>query len=99
MFPCVRATRHQTHDGGHDLFPSLAPEGDIMVTKTAPESQKMDGQNQAASDASEKPIAELKDVCDAAYQGFCEYAKSKPETIALWCLGIGFVLGWKLKPW
>jgi hypothetical protein len=28
-----------------------------------------------------------------------EYARHKPETAALWCLGIGFVLGWKLKPW
>lgn|GEM_PF-541798 len=28
-----------------------------------------------------------------------EYARSNPGTTALWCLGIGFVLGWKLKPW
>ncbi len=28
-----------------------------------------------------------------------EYAREKPEAAALWCLGIGFVLGWKLKPW
>ena len=28
-----------------------------------------------------------------------EYAKEKPEVAALWCLGIGFILGWKLKPW
>ena len=28
-----------------------------------------------------------------------EYARQKPEVAALWCLGIGFVLGWKLKPW
>ena len=27
------------------------------------------------------------------------YAKEKPISLALWCLGIGFVLGWKLKPW
>lgn len=27
------------------------------------------------------------------------YAREKPEAAALWCLGIGFVLGWKLKPW
>jgi hypothetical protein len=27
------------------------------------------------------------------------YAREKPEVIALWCFGIGFVLGWKLKPW
>jgi len=23
----------------------------------------------------------------------------EPEILALWCFGIGFVLGWKLKPW
>jgi hypothetical protein len=28
-----------------------------------------------------------------------EYARRKPEVAALWCFGIGFVLGWKLKPW
>jgi len=28
-----------------------------------------------------------------------EYARENPETAALWCLGIGFVLGWKLKIW
>lgn len=28
-----------------------------------------------------------------------EYAQENPEATALWCLGIGFVLGWKLKPW
>lgn len=28
-----------------------------------------------------------------------EYAHSNPESAALWCLGIGFVLGWRLKPW
>lgn len=28
-----------------------------------------------------------------------EYAREKPEVAAMWCFGIGFVLGWKLKPW
>lgn len=28
-----------------------------------------------------------------------EYARENPTAAALWCLGIGFVLGWKLKPW
>jgi len=27
-----------------------------------------------------------------------QYAREKPG-IAIWCFGIGFVLGWKLKPW
>jgi hypothetical protein len=28
-----------------------------------------------------------------------EYARERPEVVAMWCFGIGFVLGWKLKPW
>ncbi len=28
-----------------------------------------------------------------------EYARHRPEVAAMWCFGIGFVLGWKLKPW
>lgn len=28
-----------------------------------------------------------------------QYAKEQPEMAALWCLGLGFVLGWKLRPW
>jgi hypothetical protein len=27
------------------------------------------------------------------------YASENPAEAALWCFGIGFVLGWKLKPW
>jgi hypothetical protein len=27
------------------------------------------------------------------------YARQRPETFALACLGVGFVLGWRLKPW
>ncbi len=30
---------------------------------------------------------------------FKRYAHEKPEVLALCCLGVGFVLGWKLKPW
>lgn len=28
-----------------------------------------------------------------------QYARERPAVVAAWCLGIGFVLGWKLKPW
>ncbi len=27
------------------------------------------------------------------------YARQRPEVAAMWCFGIGFVLGWRLKPW
>jgi hypothetical protein len=28
-----------------------------------------------------------------------DYARAKPVSFALWTFGIGFALGWKLKPW
>ncbi len=28
-----------------------------------------------------------------------DYVQQQPEKAALICLGVGFVLGWKLKPW
>lgn len=28
-----------------------------------------------------------------------QYARERPEVVALWAFGIGFVLGWKLKLW
>jgi hypothetical protein len=28
-----------------------------------------------------------------------DYARDEPVQFALWAFGIGFVLGWKLKPW
>lgn len=30
---------------------------------------------------------------------FFKYSRQRPEVVALWCLGVGFALGWKLKPW
>jgi hypothetical protein len=27
------------------------------------------------------------------------YARERPGVTALWCLGVGFIIGWKLKPW
>ena len=28
-----------------------------------------------------------------------DYARAKPLSFAIWTFGIGFALGWKLKPW
>ena len=28
-----------------------------------------------------------------------EYARERPEVVALTCFGVGFIIGWKLKPW
>ena len=36
---------------------------------------------------------------DAAVTLAREYARQRPEVVAMWAFGIGFILGWKLKPW
>lgn len=28
-----------------------------------------------------------------------EYAENDPCAAAMWCFGLGFVVGWKMKPW
>jgi hypothetical protein len=39
-----------------------------------------------------QPLADLKEY-------LLDYARERPDVALLTCLGIGFVLGWKLKPW
>ena len=43
----------------------------------------------------ESPHEITQDIVDAMIQ----YARKKPGSAALISLGVGFVLGWKLKPW
>ena len=35
----------------------------------------------------------------SAFEHFQEYGRERPGVVALWCFGVGFVLGWKLKMW
>lgn len=48
-----------------------------------------------------EPVAEQQQMqpYQDVVQYLREYAKKQPEMAALWCLGVGFVLGWKMKPW
>jgi hypothetical protein len=34
----------------------------------------------------------------SACECFRQYTRQNPEIVALWCFGLGFVLGWKLRP-
>ena len=43
--------------------------------------------------ASHEPTAK------SALEHFQEYGRERPGVVALWCFGLGFVLGWKLKLW
>jgi hypothetical protein len=64
-----------------------------MVTTTPKATERQNSPQQPAGAA-----AELQPT-DDAIQYLKTYARQRPEVAALWCLGIGFVLGWKLKPW
>ncbi len=41
----------------------------------------------------------LGDAAQDAVAVFQNYAKERPDVVAFTCLGVGFILGWKLKPW
>jgi ElaB/YqjD/DUF883 family membrane-anchored ribosome-binding protein len=44
-------------------------------------------------------VADAKQMTNDFVDYLTDYARENPGTAALWCLGVGFVLGWKLKPW
>jgi hypothetical protein len=57
-----------------------------------------------ASSVSSRPFSQesLQDEYNVGHdlvQYLRDYAREKPEVAMLWCFGIGFILGWKLKPW
>lgn len=52
------------------------------------------------SDAPSRPVRPQFEEAEAALMDYISaYARDNPGSAALWCLGVGFVLGWKLKPW
>jgi len=57
--------------------------------------KKMSNSRQASSLTDADPVEMGKDVVEYLR----EYARENPETAAIWCFGIGFVLGWKLHIW
>ena len=42
--------------------------------------------------------SELQPTTDVV-QYLRQYATEKPDVAALWCLGLGIIIGWKIKPW
>ena len=45
------------------------------------------------------PAETLAETTKSAFDHFREYGRERPGVLALWCVGIGFMLGWKLKLW
>ncbi len=64
------------------------------MASTIEEPNVMEPQNETPTGP--EPCAE---TCKGALDLLREYGRERPEVIALWSFGIGFVLGWKLKPW
>ncbi len=63
--------------------------------------QVTQGQNRPKQQGSQ-PGAQaqhMQNPVDDMFHYLIEYARERPEQAALWCFGIGFILGWKLKPW
>jgi hypothetical protein len=69
-----------------------------MQTQPSRNEQRSEGGMQR-SQRSGNQVEDAMQPFDDMYKYFQEYARERPDVVALWCFGIGFVLGWKLKPW
>jgi hypothetical protein len=56
--------------------------------------------NQASNVGNKKRQTEdTREITQDIVDSMIRYGRDKPGSAALICLGVGFVLGWKLKPW
>jgi hypothetical protein len=53
----------------------------------------------AGSPASSNKEIPLHAYIERTMEGIEDYARREPWAFAAWVFGVGFVLGWKLKPW
>ncbi len=52
-----------------------------------------------AAAVTQEAVESPREITHDVVQYLTEYAREKPGYAALCCIGVGFVLGWKLKPW
>ncbi|MFH1300248.1 MAG: hypothetical protein ABIK07_04240 [Planctomycetota bacterium] len=62
---------------------------------TATPPQRSVSNNQSPQNEVCEQLQPVEDILDYVKM----YARQKPGTAALWCFGVGFIVGWKLKPW
>ncbi len=55
--------------------------------------------HQSPTQSPDEDALDLATASSQALDSFRRYAGQRPDVVALWAFGIGFVLGWKLKPW
>ncbi|QDT90233.1 hypothetical protein [Gimesia algae] len=71
-----------------------------MMNMNATTSQHAQSTGQSTENyATSAGVAEQLQPVDDLVDYVSTYAKQNPGTAALWCFGIGFIVGWKLKPW
>lgn len=68
-------------------------------TDTATPVQPSAGTGQPGGNVLMKPEPTIQDIANDVSESLSAYAKKRPEVVAMWSFGIGFVLAWKLKPW
>lgn len=59
--------------------------------------QKKQSRSTANNRAPQRHVATDASAGEAALDYFTEYARERPEVVAMWAFGLGFVLGWKLR--
>lgn len=67
----------------------------MASTQTARTAQRTERPRNDSNDSRLQSV----DVKEDVIEYLTSYARQKPAHAALFCLGVGFVLGWKLKPW
>jgi hypothetical protein len=65
---------------------------------TASRSQSDDRPETTSSPFQRRAGDELRPAQDLLEYAKC-FARERPEVVAVWSFGIGFILGWKLKMW
>jgi len=56
-------------------------------------------QQKQGAEQGNKFMEDQERACQSLAEHLVGFAKENPGAAALWCFGIGFVIGWKLKPW
>ena len=69
--------------------------GDLIMVDTARAGFPSE-MYQASHPGDSGPLAE---AAERALESATRFVHEQPVTTALWALGIGFILGWRLKPW
>lgn len=69
-----------------------------MSQPTSPREQRIPMDTLSSFEKTNKP-ANCSDECATIVDHMKQYVRENPTNAALWCFGVGFVLGWRLKPW